>query len=193
MTPEQLFEQNQKLVHFCAKQLRIPPTHYEDIIQEGMLELWRVANSFKPELGYAFATYAVPNIRGAMQRYCRDKLSIIKIPRPVWDGIEELDLQISSLEFELSDSDNSPTLGDLIPGEPDFYPNLFEADIEDFLATIKPGRYHDIAEEFLYGSAYGDKPTQVELAEKYGISQGQTSRLLTRARREFKDFLNSDE
>lgn len=192
MTPEQLFEQNQKLVYYCAKQLKIPPAHYEDIIQEGLLALWRVAKSFKPELGYAFATYAVPTIRGAMQRYCREKISIIRLPRPVWEGKEELDLQISSLDFELSDDDHSATLGDIIPGEPDFYPGLFEDQIDEFLATIKPGTYHDIAEELLYGSAYGQKPTQNELAEKYGISQAQTSRLMVRARKEFKEFLDSD-
>lgn len=192
VSPEQLFNQNQKLVYYCMKGLNIPSAWYEDCIQEGMLELWRVCQGFDVDKGYKFATYAVPCIRGAIMRFYREKISTIRVPRGMWEEGRAGEVQIGSLDA-LVDAEKSEgtTFGDLIPAEPDFYPNLFEDTIDDFLNTIPPSVYHDVAEEVLYGLAFGEKLTQKELAEKYGQSQPNISRLTKKAKRKFKEFLNS--
>lgn len=192
MRPEQLFEENMKLVHYCFKGLPCPPMWREDCIQEGMMELWRVCQRFDSGKGVAFSTYAVPCIRGAMQRFLREKVSVIKIPRTMFEDGTYTNIQIGSLDAVIDDeSSNKSTSGDLIPAEPDFYPNLFDDTLEEFLATIPPGSYHDIAEEVLYGCAYGEPPTQAQLAVKYGMSQPNVSRMRTRARKAFRAFLDS--
>jgi RNA polymerase sigma factor (sigma-70 family) len=190
MSPKELFDQNQKLVHFCMKGVRVPPAWYDDCIQEGLLELWRVCQTFDSDKGYTFATYAIPCVRGAIMRFCREKISTIKIPRSIWYSGRAGELQIGSLDA-LVDAEKSEgaTFGDLISAEPDFYPTLFEDTIDDFLRTIPAGRHRDIAEEVLYGLAFGDKPEQKSLAEKYHLSQPQVSRLSTRAKEDFKRFL----
>jgi len=189
MTPEQRFNENIKLVHYCLKKLSYPALYQEDVRQEGMLELWRVSQSFDESRGFSFATYAVPCILGAMKRFVRENCSTIRIPRPMWENCETI--QVGSLDALIDDEkSSSATFGDLMPSEPDFYPELFEDQLDDFLATVTNARRRDIYEEFAYGAAYGDAPTQQELADKYEYSQAQVSRLRRKFRKEFKDFLN---
>lgn len=189
MTPEQRFNDNIKLVHYCMKKVSYPALYQEDIRQEGMLELWRVSQSFDESRGFSFATYAVPCILGSMKRFVREHCSTIRIPRPMWENGESI--PVGSLDALIDDDRNdTATFGDLIPGEPDFYPELFEDQLDDFLATVTNVQYRDIYEEFAYGAAYGDIPTQHELATKYGYSQAQVSRLRKEFRTEFRNFLN---
>lgn len=190
MSPEELFNENQSLVYYCMKRIQVPSMYYEDCIQEGLLELYRVCQTFNVSKGYKFATYAVPCIRGAIQKFCRGSVSTIRIPRDVWKEGRAHELQIGSLDALVNaERSEVSTFGDLIPSEPDFYPNLFEDTIDDFLKTIPEGRNRNIAEEELYGLAFGDKPAQKDLAVKYGLSQAQVSRLTTRAKENFKKFL----
>jgi len=189
MTPEQRFNDNIKLVHYCMKKVTYPALYQEDVRQEGMLALWRVSQSFDESRGFAFATYAVPCIIGSMKRFVRENCSTIRIPRTMWENGETI--AVGSLDALIdAEKSESTTFGDLIPSEPDFYPELFEDQLDDFLATVTNARRRDIYEEFAYGPAYGDQPTQQELAKKYGYSQPQIGRLRKRFREEFQNFLN---
>ena len=189
MTPEQRFNDNIKLVHYCMKKVSYPALYQEDVRQEGMLELWRVSQSFDESRGVAFSTYAVPCILGGMRRFIREKCSTIRIPRTMWENGETI--AVGSLDALIDDEKRNPTtFGDLIPGEPDFYPDLFEEQLDDFLATVDNPRHRDLYEEFAYGAAYGEQPTQQELAEKYRYSQPQIARLRKKFQEEFRDFLN---
>lgn len=189
MTPEELFDQNTKLVYYLIWKFKIPQNHYDDVVQEAMLGLWEACVRFKPELGYEFSTYAVPMIQGRIQKYRRDKISLIRIPRSCYERGETIDLVISSLDDQITDSSDS-TFWDLAPGTNDFYPNLFEDQIEEFLETKRGMKYYAVYEELLYGCAYGEEPNQVEIAEKYNLSQPSVSRLFNRCRKEFRIFLN---
>lgn len=191
MTPEQRFNDNIKLVHYCMRKLSYPALYQDDVRQEGMLALWRACQSFDESRGFAFATYAVPWILGSIRKFIRNSCSTIRIPRPVWDRGEAGSVVVDSLDALIDvEKRNSGTFGDLIPSEPDFYPELFEDQIDDFLATVANDRYRDIYEEFAYGAAYGESPTQQELSEKYGYSQPQIARLRKKFREEFRLFLN---
>lgn len=189
MTPKELFDSNTRLVYYLIRQFKIPQNHYDDAVQEAMLGLWEACVGFNPELGYEFSTYAVPLIRGRIQRYRRDKISLIRIPRRCYESGEPIDLVIFSLDDQITDSSDS-TFWDLAPGIDDFYPTLFEDQIEEFLETKRGIKHYFVYEELLYGCAYGDEPNQVEIAEKYNISQAQVSRIFRRCRKEFRIFLN---
>lgn len=189
MTPEQRFNDNKKLVAYCLKNLTYPAMYQEDIYQEGMLALWRAAKSFDESRGFTFSTYAVPWIFGSMKRFIRENCSTIRIPRSMWESGEAISIGSLDALIDEEKSDNA-TFGDFIPSEPDFYPELFDDQIDDFLATVDNDKYRDIYEEFAYGAAYGDAPTQHGLAEKYGYSRAQISRLRIKFRKEFREFLN---
>lgn len=189
MTPVQRFNDNIKLVHYCMRKISYSTQYQEDIRQEGMLALWRVSQSFDESRGFSFATYAVPWILGSMRRFVRENCSTIRIPRSMWEKGESI--SVGSLDALIDDEkSDTATFEHFIPGEPDFYPELFEDQIEDFLTTVNNDQHRNIYEEFVYGAVYGDAPTQKELAEKYGYSQAQVSRLRKKFRKEFRNFLN---
>lgn len=189
MSPEERFEKNQRVVYYCAQKLHCPQSWKEDCIQEGMIELWRVCQSFDESRGNAFTTYAIPCVQGVMRRFCREKISMIKVPRSNLEDGTYTELIIGSLDIPVGD-DIETTMGDLVPAKPDFYPRLFEDQLDDFLATIE-GRYCDVAEEWVYNLLYGESISQKELAKKYNCSQPQVNRYISRFKKEFQQWLSS--
>lgn len=197
MTPEELFEANHSLVGWCYKRYigDYNSMHYEDIMSEGYLTLWRVCKEFDQSRGLQFSTYAVPCIAGAMLRYYRYKCNVIKIPRKAFDeGDTELLsklLNTMSLDANIeNDKGDSTTLGDLIPGKSDIYEFLTEDLVDSFIATINNETHRDLIEEYYYNSIWGSSEiTQTELGNKYGISQPQCARLIKRYNGLFAEFL----
>jgi RNA polymerase sigma-B factor len=73
---------HQKLAMMVAHRMRhasIEP--YEDLLQIAMMGLIAAANKFDPSRGYAFSSFSVPFIRGAILHWVRDKGSQIRVPR----------------------------------------------------------------------------------------------------------------
>ena len=60
---------NYGLIHMVASAYRRGTTRYEDLVQEGELGLLRAAETFDPERGVRFGTYAVYWIRSKVQRF----------------------------------------------------------------------------------------------------------------------------
>lgn len=179
-----LFEDNKKLVGFCfSKYVNNYNQDYEDIMQEGYLELYKCCQRFDPELGNSFSTYAIPSIRGVMMRYIREKQSVIRIPRRLFDGSDENKDKINiiknyrSLDFELPNGD-SINLQDIIPASPDDYEFEIIELIESILSEINNPIHKNIIEEYWYSNIYGDGVTQTDLMKKYHVSQPQVSRVI---------------
>ena len=57
----------------------------EDLRQIGCLGLVKAVDAFDPARGGQLSSFAVPYIRGAIQRELRDRHSIIRVPRDLWD------------------------------------------------------------------------------------------------------------
>lgn len=72
MNREELINNNLGLVHSCANRFRNKGIEYDDLYAAGCLGLVKAADGFKPELGFAFSTYAVPAILGEIRRLFRD-------------------------------------------------------------------------------------------------------------------------
>jgi RNA polymerase sigma factor (sigma-70 family) len=65
----QLVMANYGLIHLVAQAYRRAGIRYEDLAQEGALGLMRAAETFDPDRGVRFGTYAVYWIRSKVQRY----------------------------------------------------------------------------------------------------------------------------
>lgn len=70
---------------------------FDDLAQVGSLGLMRAIEAFDPRRGVRFSTFAVPYIRGAIAHELRDRGSLLRIPRPLW----ELRQRATSLEQRL--------------------------------------------------------------------------------------------
>ena len=198
MSPEELFNTNQTIVGWCYKKYigDYSSIHYEDIMSEGYLALWKACKNFDESKGFQFSTYAVPCIAGAMLRYYRYKCNVIRIPRTAFDE-GDTDLLSKLINTRSLDADienhkgDNFSLLDLIPGVSDDYEYLTEDLVDSFIATISNETHRDLMEEYYYNFIWGSNEiTQTELGNKYGgISQAQVSRLIKRYNRKFAEFL----
>ncbi|MEB3352124.1 MAG: sigma-70 family RNA polymerase sigma factor [Cyanobacteriota bacterium] len=58
---------------------------FDDLAQVGCLGLIRAIEAFDPGRGVRFSSFAVPYIRGAIAHELRDRGSLLRIPRPLWE------------------------------------------------------------------------------------------------------------
>ena len=81
-----LVEHNLPLVLKVAADLRhhdgLP---FDDMVQVGCLGLIRAIEAWDGRRGASLSSFAVPYIRGAIQREIRDRLALLRVPRPLWD------------------------------------------------------------------------------------------------------------
>lgn len=83
---EALVRANLPLVQQVAARLA-PRTGlpYDDLTQVGCLGLIRAIETFNPRHGASFSSFAVPCIRGAIAHELRDRGSLVRIPRSLWE------------------------------------------------------------------------------------------------------------
>jgi len=104
-----LISENIGLVHACANKFRGKGTEYDDLFQAGCVGLIKAADGFKPELGFAFSTYAVPVILGEIKRIFRDSGSV-KIGRALK---EKARYAMQEKERMVAQMDREPTISEL--------------------------------------------------------------------------------
>lgn len=163
---DRLATDNIKLVYFvCKKYLNL--SYYEDLIQEGTIELIKAARKFDSSLGFKFSSYAVPYIRGGVLHYIRDKSGTIR--NGSRDGTS---IPVMSLDRTLKHLDTPTTLGECIPAaitEPDSDLEL----IQEFTAQL-PQRSQLLFEMKLNGA------TNKAIAHELDISPMTVTRRLDR-------------
>ncbi len=80
---DELIVSYRPLVFWLAGKLRVKPSSYQDLIQEGMVALIQAVDKFEPERGFRFTTYAYYRIRGQMVNFLQR--CELKAPLPVDD------------------------------------------------------------------------------------------------------------
>jgi RNA polymerase sigma-B factor len=93
-----LIERHEGLVRHVARDYMSRGESYEDIVSVGHVGLIHAVDRFDPERGTKFATFAVPTIKGEMQRHFRDRTWGLRVPR----RIQELSMQARKLSEELA-------------------------------------------------------------------------------------------
>lgn len=195
MTPNQLFQDNQNLVKFCynkyIKHRSISDT--EDIMQQGMLALWKAALQYDESKGIAFSTYATHYISGYMRQYVRDKCNLIRIPRTVFlsnnEKLINLISNVDSLDRTIGGTSDSITLIEKIESDPDDYRKLTKDLIDTFLRTIRNRRDREIMRVYYYAVANGDKVTQKQISTKFQVCRSTVARIIDKYNSEFREFI----
>ena len=102
-------EENLGLVHTCAGRFRGRGVDYDDLVQAGCVGLCKAADGFDETRGFAFSTYAVPMILGEIRRIFRDGGSV-KVGRSVKERARSLLYLQQTMEKELG---RAPTIDEL--------------------------------------------------------------------------------
>jgi RNA polymerase sigma-B factor len=73
----------------------------DDLVQEARLALVRVVESFRPEYGHDFLSYAVPSILGALRKQFRDSGWTVRPPRRIQEAQQAINRTRSDLLQQL--------------------------------------------------------------------------------------------
>jgi RNA polymerase sporulation-specific sigma factor len=194
-------EEHLGLVHMCAGRFRSRGIPYEDLYSAGCEGLVKAANAFDASRGVQFSTYAVPVILGEIKRLFRDS-GTVHVSR----SLRELSLRVQKIREQLLKETGdepplsvlaehaqasvedvslalcaaSPVLSLTAPdegeGQIDIAVEAPDEGISDrlalrqMLATLAP------ADRMLLEYRYYHSLTQVQTAEKLGMTQVQVSR-----------------
>jgi RNA polymerase sigma-B factor len=93
-----LVERSLPLARSLARRLRRGAEPLVDLEQVAALALIRAIDSFDPDRGTAFSSYAVPSIVGALKRHFRDTGWTVRPPR----AVQELALRVKRADGELA-------------------------------------------------------------------------------------------
>jgi RNA polymerase sigma-B factor len=86
----------------------------EDLMQEARLALVRVVESFRPEYGHDFLSYAVPSILGALRKQFRDSGWTVRPPRRIQEAQQAINQTRSDLLQELGREPRVSELADAL-------------------------------------------------------------------------------
>lgn len=202
MNRDALISDNLGLVHACANRFRGKGIEYDDLFSAGCLGLVKAADGFRPELGFAFSTYAVPAVLGEIKRLFRDG-GAVKISRSLKERartaarlredmtnalnreptLRELAKKMGISEFEMAELMNlsQPVvslteLDEAGGGQTDIPVESGEDEIQNSLALGEVLERLPENDRKLIELRYYKGLTQVKTAEILGLSQVQVSR-----------------
>lgn len=129
---EYLIKHHEGLVRHVAKDYADSGEPIEDIVSVGLVGLIHAVDRFDPERGTKFATFAVPTIRGEIQRYFRDHTWGIRVPR----RIQELSLRAREARERLTaQHGRAPTFAELAIA--------LQVPQEDLVEALEAGRQYE--------------------------------------------------
>ena len=105
-----LITSNIKLVIHIAKHYATPQHPLEDLIQEGVLGLFKAIDRFDPNMGHKFSTYATWWIRQSIERYIVNNIGTIRIPVHMHSNITKYKKTAQSLKEKLG---REPTMEEI--------------------------------------------------------------------------------
>lgn len=197
-----LISENLGLVHACANRFRGKGIDYDDLFSAGCLGLVKAADGFRPELGFAFSTYAVPAVLGEIKRLFRDG-GAVKISRSLKERartaarlreemtntlnreptLRELAEKMGVSEFEMAELVNlsQPVvslteLDEAGGGQTDIPVESGEDEIQNSLALGEVLKTLSVPDRKLIELRYYKGLTQMKTAQLLGLSQVQVSR-----------------
>jgi RNA polymerase sigma-B factor len=98
------------LAVYLAQRYRDRGENLDDLVQVASVGLIKAVDRFDPTRGLAFSTFATPTVLGEIRRHFRDKMWMVRIPRP----LQELRTRLLEAREELTHQlSRSPTIAEL--------------------------------------------------------------------------------
>ncbi len=107
---DRLILMNRGLVIYLARRFAERGEMSEDLMQQGLIGLINALDSFDPDRGARFVTFATPTILGEMRRYLRDRSWSVRVPRHLHELNTVINQRIEALTQQF---DRSPTYAEI--------------------------------------------------------------------------------
>jgi RNA polymerase sigma-B factor len=104
---------------------------FEDLRQVAALGLVKAVNSYDPDRGHAFESYAVPTVTGEIKRHFRDHTWTLHVPRRVQELRNSVRIALRDLSATQEGSDRRPTIAEIAA-----YAHLSEEDVRAGLEAL---------------------------------------------------------
>ena len=91
---ERFFARYEDLLHRFAHKYHSDRLPYEDAYQLAALGLMKALRRFDPDRGVSFITFAYPTMEGELKKHYRDHLEIVRIPRPLRDLRQRINVEV---------------------------------------------------------------------------------------------------
>ena len=175
---EKLILHNLRLVSHIVKKYYSTAKNGEDLVSIGSIGLIKAVDSFKPETGVKFATYAAKCIQNEILMFFRSQ--------------KKLSAEVSIHETIDVDRDGNPlTYMDVIATEDNVAEEadarIKNAAVRRLVATVLDEREREVI-VLRYGLSGKDPLTQREVAEKLGISRSYVSRIEKAALEKLREY-----
>jgi len=149
-----LIKRHEGLVRHVGKAYQESAESYEDILAVGREGLINAVDRFDPGRGTKCATFAVPTIRGEIQRYFRDQTWGIHVPR----RIQELSAMVRQVREQMTQLEGHP------PSYADLAQKLSVSE-EELIEAVEVGRQYDLVSlEAGAGQASEEAPSYLDQA-----------------------------
>ncbi len=159
-----LIKRHEGLVRHVSKAYQESAESYEDILAVGREGLINAVDRFDPNRGTKFATFAVPTIRGEIQRYFRDQTWGIHVPR----RIQELSASVRQTREQMTQQQGRP------PSYADLAQKLGVSE-EELIEAVEVGRQYDLVS--LEAGAGQDSEEALSYLDQTGEEDEQITRL----------------
>lgn len=176
MEKEKMFEENMNLVPYVIKDILhvdMKEFDFEDLLQEGYIDLWKAVQTYNNENKSSFSTYACCCIRNKLINY-------LNTPRRNY--YREQYLLDLSLDKEVNEK-NHIEFHDITNVKEERDLNLYIT-LKDILNSLDK---NDIKTKILFDKMEGY--TRKEIAKKYGLSFNTVNVYLSAIRKEIKSKL----
>ncbi|MGM9538372.1 MAG: sigma-70 family RNA polymerase sigma factor [Candidatus Onthomonas sp.] len=161
---EILLSENDKLIWSIVKRYAGRGAETEDLFQLGCIGFLKAVQSFDPEYGTQFSTYAVPKIAGEIRRFLRDD-GVIKVSR----GLKEQAFQLRTSREQLANQlGRDPTLSEL-SARTGLSPE--EIATADTASSAVTSLQSETAEGLTLESLLGDQGIEGEIVESVSLRQ----------------------
>lgn len=98
---EKIIDKYMHLPKIITKKYLNKGIEYDDLFQVACMGLINAADRFNPNIGVEFSTFATPTILGEIKKYFRDKGSIIRLPRKIYEVFQKANrIRLKRMEYD---------------------------------------------------------------------------------------------
>ncbi|AZT89575.1 SigB/SigF/SigG family RNA polymerase sigma factor [Caldicellulosiruptor changbaiensis] len=141
------------IAEIVAKKFVNRGIEYDDLYQVACMALINAVERFEPNKGYKFTSFATPTIMGEIKRYFRDRASLIRLPRRIYETSAKIKLATEILSTKLKRPPKIEEIAQHIGITPEEVLEVMEASNNYLPQSLDQTMYED--EEMTLGDVLG--------------------------------------